>query len=76
MAEAAHKQRLDAATGADGSDLEGIIILERDMQGDVCIAWSFPNPGVALEAALMEQASFTSQVLNTLSHIGNHWAYM
>ncbi len=72
------QHNLSALAGADGSDLSGIVIIERDLQGDTCIAWSFPNPGEATETALLAQIDFsrgTETCQTLLSHIGSQWAY-
>ena len=75
------QQKMSAAVAdIDGSDLTGIVVLERDLQGDVCIAWSFPNPGEALEGALLAQADFSSggggsTFCSSVAHIASEWAY-
>jgi len=70
---------LSALAEADGADLAGIIIVERDLQGDSCIAWSFPNPGEAVEAAVLAQTEFPAATVSgmsvSLAQIDGQWVY-
>ena len=78
MADSAEASNLSNFAGADGSDLTGVVIIERDLQGDACIAWSFPNPGAAVEASLLSLARFTrvdETAISDSAHMDDQWAY-
>lgn len=68
---------LGSVADSDASELAGVIVLERDQRQDVGVAWSFPDPGSAVEHAALARAVFPkdASVACSTHRAGEVWVY-
>lgn len=70
------EETLAAVVEGDGTDLCGVVLIERDTLGDASVVWSYPDPGQDVEDCALDGLQFDEAgVKSFLLRAGDKWLY-
>ena len=76
MAASTPESVLARVSDGDGSDLVGVVVVERDAVKDCDVAWSYPDPGAQVEHAATALGSWPSMGIAVETFkAGDVWLY-